>query len=151
MTEGKLWASIAGCSINLSFWIKKKTTVFYFVWCPSSAEPCQSVHAAVPRAFILFITPAIPYSSLHRPIKAWFSTLAGQPGRFAARDRWEAGEVGEVWGGRWASIWAQEGCWALASNWTENSLALTYRPGGATTHTLTQLENLLCTNRKILH
>lgn len=116
---------------------------------PSSIEPCQSVHAAVPRAFIFFTTQTIPSSSLHRPIKAWFSTPAGQPGRFAARDRWEAGEAREGGGGQWASIWAQGGCWALASNWTENSPAPKYRSGGATT--LTQLDNLPCTNKQIHH
>lgn len=99
-------------------------------WCqvwavvPFGVKPRQSVHAAPPRASTLSST--IPSSRPHRPIKGWFSTPASQPRRFAAKDRWEAGETGESWGGQWGSIWAQGGCWVQASNWTENSPAITH-------------------------
>lgn len=98
---------------------------------PSSVKPCQSVRAAPPGTFILSTSPVVPSSSPLRPIKGWFSMPAGQPWRLTARDRWEAREAGWGWGGQWASIWVRGGCWAPASNWTENSPALTCRPEAA--------------------
>lgn len=118
------------------------------LWASSVSSPVSQCMLLLPGISSFPQPQPPPPFSPHRPIKGWFSTPAGQPRRLAARDRWEAGK------GQWASIWALEGCWAQASNWTENSPALTYRPRGAGfnhTHTVGEfnLHQQTCTTRPL--